>query len=172
MQHPMITLSGDLLRTESPSNKRATVITDASYDHRFKVGGWAAWIRCDGDSGGLRRSGPLKEKVPSSTNAEVRAALNGVWLARNTFGATHILLQSDCMTVIQLSLGQVKAVDLCALWAAAFEREDMAGVQITARHVKGHGPITNARTHVNDWCDRYARSHMEKERARVNRYIR
>ena len=156
--------------TIARQTRRATLITDASFDHRFKVGGWAAWIRADGDGGRpFCRSGPLKGPIPSSTIAEVRAALNGVWLARTQFGATHVLLQSDCSAVIDLVEGRVKAQQLLDLWRDAFTRPDMQGVLLSARHVKGHGEIKDRRTYVNDGCDRYARQHMEKERHNVRK---
>lgn len=147
---------------------RATVITDASHCPDTKVGGWAAWIRYDGDRGPTCRSGPLRGKIPNASHAEVRAALNGIWLAQ-TIGADRILLQTDCQTVLDLITGKLKAPDLVALWAAAFERADMKGLVIEGRHVKGHGPITDARTYINDWCDKFAKQHMKKARRDAGR---
>lgn len=148
--------------------RRATVLTDASYDQRWKVGGWAAWVRSDGDQRPLTMSGVLKgPPIENSTYAEVMAALNGIWLARNHAHATHLLVQSDCMAVIHLIQGQMKSPGLLQLWATGLGRDDMAGVQLVARHVKGHGQVKDARTYVNAWCDEYARLHMQKARHRA-----
>lgn len=141
---------------------RATVLTDASYCDKTDSGGFAAWVRVDGIPDAMRYSGPLKSPVKSSTFAEVRAALIGIWYAARA-GATHVLIQSDCMTIVHLTHGRCKNPDLVKLWLDAFARDDMR-VMIVAKHVKGHGNIKDARTWVNAWCDDAAKSHMYKER--------
>ena len=145
---------------------RATVITDASYHPDTKAGGWAAWVKGDGGMV-FRQSGPLPEAV-NSTVAEVMAAANGVFLAANG-GATQILLQSDCMAVIHLIQGKTQSPRILEVWARLMSFTCMRGVVVTARHVKGHGTIKDARTWVNDWCDRHARTHMERMRGNVRK---
>ncbi|MCK9513557.1 MAG: reverse transcriptase-like protein [Pigmentiphaga sp.] len=147
-----------------PPNK-ATVITDASFCPDTKIGTWAGWIKMDVPPypGPIRGSGRLRHSEDSTT-AEVMAAANGCYLAAAN-GASHILLQSDCMAVIHLVEGRGKAERLLAIWEDLMGRGVMAGVFITARHVKGHGRIHNARTWVNDWCDRTAYEIMRKARA-------
>lgn len=137
---------------------RATVITDASF--RGGYGGWAGWLRIDGHPLPIKESGQLRS-CENSTVAEVMAAANGVWLAAY-YGATHILLQSDCMAVIHLTQRLTKSERLLGIWRELMDRPHMVGVHVTGRHVKGHGQIKDARTWVNDWCDKNARRHMEK----------
>jgi ribonuclease HI len=146
--------------------RKATVITDASFCPFKSVGAWAAWIRIDGQPDAIKQGGILpKGKVPDSTVAEVMAAGNGVWLAARA-GATHILLQSDCMAVIHLIDKRAKAPRLLALWAELLGMDTLAGVQnIEARHVKGHTRTADARSYVNRWCDETARNHLRKARA-------
>lgn len=141
---------------------RATVITDASHCPYTDAGGFGAWIRLDGHKAPLQYSGPLTGPIGSSTYAEVRAALIGIWYAAKA-GATHVLIQSDCMTIIHLNAGQCKNPDLVKIWLEAFARSDMR-VMLTARHVKGHGKIKDARTYVNAWCDINAKLHMNAGR--------
>jgi hypothetical protein len=93
------------------------------------------------------------------------AAANGCWLAAHA-GASHILLQSDCMAVIFAVRGTAKAARLVAIWDQLKELTIMSGVFISARHVKGHGKIVDARSWVNDWCDRHAYMEMEKLRGK------
>ena len=146
--------------------RRATVITDASFCPKAKVGAWAAWIRVDGMDKAIRGSGQLPfDATPDSTVAEVMAAGNGCWLAAQQ-GATHLLLQSDCMAVIHLVEKRAKAERLLALWDHLLKLPDMAGVQnIMVRHVKGHGVVKDRRTFVNAWCDSAAYAELEKARA-------
>lgn len=143
--------------------RKATVITDASYCQDSLAGGWAAWVKLDG-GGSVKRGGILPQPA-SSTEAEVMAAANGCYLAARE-GATHILLQSDCMAVIHLVHGQTRSESLLRIWRSFLAYEAMQGVQITARHVKGHGRIHDARTWVNDWCDRHAYQYMDQARAK------
>lgn len=147
---------------------RATVITDASFCATTGAGGWAAWVRLDTIKGPVKQSGCFHERQTSSTFAEVYAALNGIWIAR-ALGATEILLQSDCMTVKHLRDGRCKSPGLVKAWTEALGREDMAGIKVSVRHVKGHNyhRTKDARTFVNDWCDRKAKEHMVMQRGQV-----
>lgn len=147
----------------------ATVICDASFYREQKgpprgtgVGGWAAWVRIDHVPRVVKGYGSIRAKnLYSSTEAEVYAALNGIWLALQ-YGATDVLVRSDCMTVCQL-------IDKTArvggkthhVWWEALKREDMKvpGL-LSARHVKGHSKIVDPASWVNDWADRHARKGM------------
>lgn len=147
-----------------PPNK-ATVLTDASFCQETKIGAWAGWIKMDRppQPGAIRGFGLLRV-CEDSTLAEVMAAANGCFLAAS-HGASHILLQSDCMAVIHLVGGQGRASRLLEVWGQLVAMPVMEGVFISARHVKGHGRIHNARTWVNDWCDRTAYEIMREARA-------
>lgn len=142
---------------------RATVITDASFCPILKVGGWAAWIKGDGGIS-IKDGGILPAPDLNSTLAEMMAAGNGIWLAAKA-GATCILIQSDCQAVIHLVEGQTRSPKLLAYWQDFMAMPLMAGVKLEARHVKGHGPILDARTWVNNWCDKTAGKYMEEARA-------
>lgn len=145
---------------------RATVITDASFCPNTKSGGWAAWVKGDGGIV-VKRSGALR-LCENSTHAEVAAAANGCWLAAAS-GARELLLQSDCMAVIHILRGACKAPLLLETWRLLMAMPVMQGVVVTGRHVKGHGRVKDARTWVNDWCDREARIYMEKGRGNARR---
>jgi ribonuclease HI len=144
---------------------RATVLTDASYDHTKRVGGWSAWVRIDHHPLPIKGYGTFRGNVRNSTEAEVMAALNGLYIASNR-GSTEALVRSDCMAVEQLIQGQTNAENLVALW-----REAMAsawGVRfqlITSRHVKGHAdPNRHKAGWVNNWCDQHARKGLHAAR--------
>ena len=93
------------------------------------------------------------------------AAANGCFLAALN-GATHLLLQSDCMAVIHLVNGRSRADRLLAVWGDLVAMPVLQGVYIAARHVKGHGKVHDSRTWVNAWCDRTAYKIMGEARAR------
>lgn len=148
---------------------RATVITDASFCHRLKAAGWAGWVRIDGQPL-IKEAGRLTP-CATSTEAEVKAALNGAWVAGRA-GATHVLIQSDCMAVLHLINGRTKSPTLRQLWAEFRRLPLCAGLRVTGRHVKGHGPVIDRRTFVNDWCDREAGYHMRQQREELRRCSR
>ena len=134
---------------------RATVITDASFCPRTGAGGWATWIRFE-DKGLLKRSDAFRDPAKSSTDAEFKAAVNGVlWAAAG--GATKVLLQTDNLHVVERFAEMVND----------------AGVTIpcvvTTRHVKGHDGGGTPRSWVNEWCDREAKVHMRAMRARLEK---
>lgn len=149
---------------------RATVITDASFDPETGAAGWAAWIRHNNDGGvPVTQSGKIRGRCQNSTEAEIKAAINGVFIAARC-GATHVLLQSDCMSVIHLAKGTAKSPWMLDLWNEAMYSAPFAGLVIRGKHVKGHGPINSARAYVNDWCDKYSRQHMRRGRKDAKQY--
>ncbi len=143
-----------------------SVFADASYDDATKTGGWGAWVKCA--RGKKEASGAFKVAVPSNLVAEMLAAANAIWLAlKLAETGDHLLVQSDCMAVIDLfNLAKphggkqelqrrIKAV--VETWCKE------AGVTFSFRHVKGH--TSGATRHwVNNFCDENARRHMRKAR--------
>ncbi|KHQ51138.1 reverse transcriptase-like protein [Mameliella alba] len=134
---------------------RATVITDASFCDRTKAAGWAAWVRIDGMAEPIKRYGSFSDAVSTSSEAEKKAALNGIWIAAQ-YGATEILLQSDCLAVVHLIDGTTKKrapLDQWHRWCASI---GILGLDLKSRHVRGHTSKKDARSHVNRWCDKHA----------------
>ena len=133
----------------------ATVITDASYSDRDNNAGWAAWVNIDGLAYPIKKYGSFSSDVNNSTEAEIKAALNGMWIAKK-YGADAILLQTDCMAVVHLITGFTKKAKLISEWNCKIEKAGLLGIQIRSRHVKGHTKTKDARSHVNRWCDKHA----------------
>jgi ribonuclease HI len=144
---------------------RATVVCDASYDDRKQVGGWAAWVRVDGYPLPIKGFGTIRNKPRNSTEAEVMAALNGIYIAANR-GATEILVRSDCMTVQQLIHKQGVKDYLQEVWDGALAAGWARGIRhLASRHVKGHGDRNrHAAAFTNDWCDQRAKTAMRAAR--------
>lgn len=139
---------------------RATVITDASFCNATKKAGWAAWIVIDGVR--HKKYGAFKNKVDRSDLAELYAAWNGIFIARQ-LGATSILLQTDCRAAIQLLSGGVSDRQKRYMKRLRKKKQlDMSGV--TFKHVKGHTDTNDARSYVNRWCDEMAKTAMREVR--------
>jgi ribonuclease HI len=145
---------------------KATVITDASWDSRTLAGGWAAWIRIDGVQGPIKGSGPLLKQPDQADTAEIMAAINGIYLARSR-GAGAILLQTDCVLVVSMIRQTAKQKQMIR-WNDYADRADINLGSLTAKHVKGHTRVDDARSYVNRWCDSEAKRHMRVVRSRLN----
>lgn len=145
--------------------KTATVICDASFCNQARpLGGWAAWVRVDGWRLPIKGHGTIKDdRLQTSTDAEVFAALNGIWLAAR-HGGVNILVRSDCLAVQHLIRRETKSTRLLDIWESALAREDMQNLYLRSEHVKGHGKINSPATWVNDWCDRHAYDAMSLAR--------
>lgn len=143
---------------------KATVIADASHCGHSHVGGWAAWVRVDNFRIPIKGYGTIKGTPPTPTVAEMYAALNGVWLATQ-YGATDILLRTDCLAVVNLVHGTIKSKKLLHEWRTATKGATwLAGITLDARHVPGHVKVTSAATFVQDWCDTKSRYAMKQAR--------
>lgn len=144
---------------------KATVISDASHCPRLNVGGWAAWVRVDNFRIPIKGYGVIKGNPSDATVAEIYAAMNGVWLATQ-YGAQDILLQTDCMAVVNLVNRTAKSERIIRIWREA--RQMMWYVRkvknLSARHVPGHKEVHNAATFVQDWCDIHAGKAMREAR--------
>lgn len=130
---------------------RATVIADASWCPQTHAAGWACWIAGDGfKSKGF--SGPVHKLCDSSNEAELQAVAIGVGLAHQLYGATNILVQSDCTHV------EKHFRPLCP-----------PGLTLRYKHVKGHTTIKDSRSWANRWCDREAKNNMRYLRALLHK---
>lgn len=142
----------------------ATVITDASFCHETKSAGWAAWVRIDGYPEPIKRYGEFKVTVESSSKAEILAALNGMYIAKQ-LGATRIYLQTDYIVAIHLIEGKVNKRGLVKFWSDGLTKAGLERMHIFGKHVRGHTRTNDARSYVNRWCDQKAKETMRKARA-------
>lgn len=149
-----------------PPPIRGTVITDASYCHRSKAAGWGAWISADHTLDKVRKAGVIKGSPSNSTEAELLACMIGIWYAAR-LGVTEILVQTDCLAVVEVING-VRHAGQSGLRKTYHEgrARHFPTVHIIARHVKGHTTNEDARSWVNRWCDFHAGRNMRAERAR------
>ena len=138
---------------------KATVITDASFCHETKAGGWAAWIAYDGGTK-EKQSGNFRSRPPNSGVAELQAALIGIWFAYKN-GAREILIQTDCMSVVHAV--QQRSGPYASKYREA-QLEHFKDAKVRCKHVKGHSSTQDARSWCNRWCDEAAKIQMRKQR--------
>lgn len=143
---------------------RATVITDASFCHRSKAAGWAAWIRIDGFDGPIKKYAEFKRPVKTAQQAEMLAAINGIWLAKQ-HGATTVIVQTDCLAVVHMLEGLTKKEHLRDEFTRSAAMAGILGMRFSGRHVKGHTDVADARSYVNRWCDGKAKWAMRSQRS-------
>lgn len=149
----------------------ATAITDASFYEKGRppkqecFGGWAAYVRIDGNPQPRKGYGVIHspDRLLTSTTAEMFAAINGIWLAKK-YGAQEVLIRSDCMAVIGAVTGGNLSDKMKRIWLEALSHADCSDMALRAYHVRGHTEAKDAASWVNDWCDRHARIGMIKAR--------
>lgn len=136
---------------------KATVITDASFCPETGAAGWAAWVAHD--KGKIKRFGAFKRPPKNSGQAELWAALNGVALAAKA-GAIDVLLQTDCMEVVNLLNGNKHKVYQALALVGIKET-----IKVSTFHVRGHTHSSwkGARFWVNRWCDGRAGAVMREQ---------
>jgi ribonuclease HI len=143
----------------------ATVIADASWCPHTKAAGWAAWVVINHTSPPrvqrVQRYGRFHQRPKSSTEAELWAAWNGIWIAHK-LGATDVLCQTDCLSVVQHPGSGRRGHSYPEV-----SKRYWPGTKVTFRHVKGHTSNPEPRFYVNRWCDTHARKVMKAQRDAV-----
>lgn len=139
-----------------------TINTDASYNSQKQVGGYAFYIVCDLFK--IQKSGMFKVHPKSPMQAEMMCMAN----ALHTLAAqpelpqfNWIVINSDCLFSFekiklksQDKIGRVVAKKLRSV------REKTGFPDYELRHVKAHNGTPDARSWVNDWCDKEAKKWM------------
>lgn len=136
-----------------------TIVTDASYCGKTKIAGWAAWIVCNNIR--YKQFAAFNDVCQTSNEAEIKAAINGIYLARKFFPyATKFHLVVDSKAIIHIV--ESKKDKWWDLMKKTSENKD-----IVAKHVKAHSNGETRRILANRWCDKQARIAMKKKRKNV-----
>lgn len=142
----------------SRSERFCTILTDASWCPSQKVAGWAAWIVCNDER--YKRYDAFFEKVDSSHEAEIKAIINGVYIAKRVFDPDHYHVVSDCLTAMNVLQGKAGG----KVWHAKL-LEIVGTTRVTFAHVKAHTNTKDKRSYVNNWCDFNAKMAMRRLRS-------
>lgn len=135
-----------------------TVLTDASWCPQEKVAGWAVWVVCNNER--YKRYDAFFEKVASSREAEIKAIINGCYIAKRVFDPTHYHVVSDCVDAMNALQGKFATNE----WKDKLT-SIIGDTKITFKHVKAHSNTNDKRTYVNNWCDFQARMAMRSLRS-------
>ena len=136
-----------------------TINTDASFCPNTKIWGYAYWIKSDNFL--YKGWWAFKNTVKNSTDAEIKAISNAlfiIWIQWHNFD--YIIINRDSIQANWKALKTEKH----RLKDKLNEQFWFKKRKIEFRHVKAHTEITDARTYVNDWCDKKAKSEMRAKR--------
>jgi len=141
----------------------ATVITDASYCPKSHAGAWAAWVTISPEIEGdkprrLQKAANFRQLASSAYEAELWASLNGINMAVRA-GATQILVQTDCLAVVNGLNDKKYNIELTQL--------GISPSCIKAKHVRGHTRVQDKRSWCNRWCDAEAGKLMKQQRVQL-----
>ena len=146
-----------------------TVNTDASFSKLHKKGAFAFWVMSNNFK--IMKSGILKNNVLNPSIAEFKCIVNAFYTLYNKdlLNVTKIIVNTDSLNVIQVINNDKEAISFYKL-GYLFEvlkpyKKIIAKypkIKIEFRHVKAHTGINDARSWVNDWCDKQAKLQLKK----------
>lgn len=139
---------------------KGILYSDASWCPMSDAGGWGIWLEIEGRDEPIKKGGQLKERIKSSTEAEMRAMLNGLVIARR-FGVKRALCRVDNMNIVRAVLqegrGRYKKIV-----AYHFERLGLTdGLdELRIAYIPAHTGSQKPEHVAHDWCDEMARRSM------------
>lgn len=143
------------------SVKCITINTDASFHPTLKVGGYAFYIICDLFK--IQKAGKFKKLPKTAEEAEIMCIGNAIatLLAQNELPiSTWLIINNDC----QFGMNKIKKQEttlgkqVFKLWSRLIAR--IHSKRNVFRYVKAHNGTPDARSFVNDWCDKEAKKYM------------
>lgn len=146
-----------------------TINTDASFNHSKKVGGYAFYIVCDLFK--IQKSGKFKTNPVSAEEAEIMCIGNAIatLLAQKELPSCKwLIINNDCkygMQKIKSSKGKL-AISVHKLWQQLIHR--LGSCKNKFRYVAAHTDKDDARSKVNEWCDREAKKWMRISANEIN----
>lgn len=149
-------------------NTCLTINTDASHCGQTLAGGYAFWAVCDKFV--YKKGDILKDTSKNSTEAETKAIANALSLIlkRDDLPKLNfIIINTDSKNSITNINGRKNPIAKTA--AEYLDRLVVAtsAQNIELRHVKAHTGAKNARSKVNEWCDREAKKFMILRRNQI-----
>lgn len=138
-----------------------TINTDASFHPIEKVGGYAFYIVCDLFK--ITKSGMFKAHPKHAQEAEIMCIGNAIatLLSQKELPTSKwIILNTDCLVAVDMIKANSQPVPkkVFELWDELTTKLQSDNKEF--RHVKSHNGKDNARSYVNDWCDKEAKKWM------------
>lgn len=143
-----------------------TINTDASFHPTKKVGGYAFYIVCDLFR--ITKSGAFRRSPKTAMEAEMMCMANALHTLLNQPElptVNLIVINSDCLfsfEKIGLKKSGVGKTVAQILRQVRLQMAFRGSVlpEFDFRHVKAHNGTPDARSWVNDWCDKEAKKWM------------
>lgn len=147
-----------------------TINTDASFHPEYKVGAYAFWAVSDEFK--IQKAGFLRELVLNPDEAEMKCIINAITvvLASNK-EITKIIINTDSLNAKGLfeydeihiqRYGLKKWKPLQKVFINTLRKYSKHKIEIEFRHVKAHSNKKDARSYVNEWCDKNAKYFLWK----------
>jgi ribonuclease HI len=150
-----------------------TIFADASFDDRTGAAGIAVWARTSDKFHKMSKA--LTFTLATSGEAETFAL--GIGILEALVHLPHapgdaLSVQSDCEHALRcLILLQCSTEIESALADHVRDAVYHAQMSMVPKHVKGHTGKSDARSWVNNWCDRAARAKMRIARNRIQKEL-
>ncbi len=143
-----------------------TVNTDASFSHQKDAAGYAFYIKCDLFK--IQKGGMFKKMPKNPMEAEMMCIANALFTLsaqKELPKCRLIVINSDCLNCF----GLIKKKSPNVIGRKIYEilrelRKKTAMPKFEFRHVKAHNGSLDARSFVNNWCDKEAKRWMRKMR--------
>lgn len=140
-----------------------TINTDASFHPISKKSGFAFYIVCN--SFKIQKSGNFNTGIDDSLMAETKCIGNAIatTLGRKDLPQVkNIIINTDCLSAV--SKINNSSEEYCVKIRELIEKLKTRTNCVTFKfkHVKAHSNKNDARSWVNDWCDKEAKKMMRK----------
>jgi len=148
-----------------------TINTDASFSFKHQRGAFAFWIV--NNHFRIQKAGRLKGFIKRPEVGEMMCIINALHTLYKSDCSEikQIYINTDCLNAIHLFCGHEKAIKKYGLKFGKtlvdtfnkLRKDNEAGIiPIEFRHVKAHTNTKDARSYVNDWCDKNAKIEIGK----------
>lgn len=144
-----------------------TINTDASFNHENKFGGFAFWIKSSAFK--IQKAGYFKDTCLNPTEAEMKCIINALHVLLSSHNTvTRIIINTDSLNSIHIINNDRININKYGLHFGDKLRRKFIKIQksyhrtlnIQLRHVKAHSNVNDARSYVNEWCDKHAKAYM------------
>lgn len=145
-----------------------TINTDASFHNDYNAGAFAFWAVSDNFK--LQKAGYFKKLCKSSDEAEMKCIINAVTSTLSSNKTiSKAIINTDSLNSIAVFTNDKKHIKRWSLkkyhplrhqFNIALKKHARKNIIIEFRHVKAHSEIEDARSYVNEWCDKNAKFYL------------
>lgn len=144
-----------------------TINTDASFHHKYNVGAFAFWAVSDEFK--ITKAGYFRDECRNPTECESKAIINAVKVVLSSNkNITKIIFNTDSLNSKSIFENNRSNINRYGLHFGKNLRKRFKkivnsyhrNIQVEFRHVKAHSGVNDARSYVNEWCDKNAKYYL------------